>query len=1826
MLSRYRSTASGFTLLLTIGLFLMAMVPAQAQLFRQPSPGDVYREYAVAIDLSADAWHVTNAQAVVNYPGAAGPYPNPINQISIDAGALAGATRAEAVLTIWGGHVGTSGKQIAFNGNAFLNIPELQSTPTAGQNYMQQVNVTIDVPVNNLKEGVNTFQGESGPQTAYSFGWGQWGLYGVIIRVYYDPATKAHVTGTVSSPATNATIGDNPTVSASVSGSANRVDFVAYYDGFDSDGDGVYLEYHNDYHMPKFGAMAIQNHVGTSTASPWSVTWNNGVVPDQSGMRMVARIRGTDGVWYVTQPTTNITLARTNASVVLYKPFNVGEREWAKGDVDDGVHPAGYQVQDITIPSTANVVSATALIRTWHGADPEDPNYFIRFNTYTFPPLGDSYFAKQDAMNVPASALTTGTNSFTFYSEVTTHHGIEILWPGPALAVRFSGSGGGVAPSITANPSNQSVIVGQTATFTVGASGTAPLTYQWQKNATNIAGANAATYTTPATVIGDNGSTYRCVVTNSVNTATSTAATLTVTSAPPPSGIVSDDFHTGVLNTAVWTAINPRNDASFTFTGAGTADARLSIVVPSGTIHDCWTGGITAPRIMQTITNTDFEAEVKFDGSMTAGYQIQGIFVQQDATNFLRFDLVRDASAISFFAASFANDVPTVQANVAVTSTAPLYLRVKRVGNVWTGSYSTNGTTWTQGTSFTRAMTVSSIGPWAGNAGSPVPAFTALVDYFFNRASPISPEDPTGGGSTPPSITSQPANQSVTVGQTATFTVVASGTVPLSYQWQKNSSNINGANAATYTTPATVIGDNGSTYRCVVTNSVTSVTSNAATLTVTSAPPPGSLVSDDFHTGTLNTSLWTAINPRNDASFTLTGAGTVDARLSIVVPSGSIHDCWTGGITAPRIMQTVTNTDFEAEVKFDGAMTAGYQIQGILVQQDATNFLRFDLVRDASATSFFAASFANDVPTVQANVAVSATAPVYLRVKRVGNVWTGSYSTNGTTWTQGTSFTRAMTVSSIGPWAGNAGSPAPAFTALIDYFFNTASPLSPEDPTGGGNLPPSITSNPVNQTVTVGQTATFTVGASGTAPLTYQWQKNNANITGANAASYTTPATVIADNGSTYRCVVTNSVNTATSNAATLTVNTVTQPPAGWWNASWRYRVPVTVSAAGYARTDRPAEVTLNFTQLLTSLGTSGALNESSLRVIEVNGTGGVLDSTVVFQFDKDAAYNATSRAQGTIVFLLNGTTAAGATRTYHVYFETAGGFASPSFANRITVTDNVQDEGEACYLVSTQLASYYYQKQGAGFSSIVDLNGNDWLNYHVGGGSAGEYRGLPNLGPFGHPGYTNSTSTLVTNGPIKATVSSQTTDGLYALTWEFYPRFAKLTVTKAAGPFWLLYEGTPGGAYNPTRDFWVRSSGQRSTDDIQVVGDIAGPEWAYFGDDLSKRFLYLAHHEDDNLEDQYWNMENNMTVFGFGRQYATTTQLITQVPTHMTIGFGEDTLQAVTTIDGSFRDLGVNAGTPETSGGVTPPPPTGIVSDNFNAASLNTGLWTRTDPRSDATFTMTGSQLAIAVPAGAVHDAWSGGITAPRVMQAAPNTDFEVEARFDAAMTAGYQIQGILIAQDATNFLRFDVVRDGTNTRFFAASFANDVPTVRADVATTLVAPYYLRVKRVGSAWTGSSSSNGTTWTQGVSFTQSLTVTSVGPWVGNAGSPAPTFTGLVNYFFNTASPVAPARTIAGLQEAAEAREVPIVYGLSPNYPNPFNPSTVIRYALPRASSVRLEVYAVTGELVRTLVQEEQPAGSYEVTFNAQGLASGVYFTRIHAGDFVATRMMLLVR
>ena len=265
-----------------------------------------------------------------------------------------------------------------------------------------------------------------------------------------------------------------------------------------------------------------------------------------------------------------------------------------------------------------------------------------------------------------------------------------------------------------------------------------------------------------------------------------------------------------------------------------------------------------------------------------------------------------------------------------------------------------------------------------------------------------------------PSITTQPANQTVTVGQMATFSVVATGTAPLSYQWQKNGVNISGATAANYTTPATTTADNSTQYKVTVSNAAGTVTSAAATLTVNAVA-----VAPTITTQPMNQTVTVG----QMATFSVLAAGTTPLSYQWQKNGVNISGATAAIYTTPA----TTTADNNAQYKVTVSNTAG-------------------TVTSAAAT---------------------------------------------------------LTV--------NAAAVAP-----------------------------TITTQPVNQTVTVGQTATFSVVAAGTTPLSYQWQKVvGATVTnvGTNSTVFTITATTPADNGAKFHVKVSNAVGNVTSSDATLTVN-----------------------------------------------------------------------------------------------------------------------------------------------------------------------------------------------------------------------------------------------------------------------------------------------------------------------------------------------------------------------------------------------------------------------------------------------------------------------------------------------------------------------------------------------------------------------------------------------------------------------------------------------------------------------------------------------------------------
>ena len=605
--------------------------------FTEPQPGEIYKEYSLV--LSGESWRVTDPNTTYG-PPATNFLPNPtIVFNSID---LSLATKAELVIDKWGGHLGTENKRFRFNGNDSIMVPELSTTPTSSQCYLQEPNVTIDIPLSHLVSGTNTLQGSCDNQSCYYFNWGQWGWYAMTLRIYYD-ASKPHPTGSITAPTSSSTFGDNPAITATASGAAGvaKVEFLGYYDGPDFDGDGVYKEWHRSYRKGST-ALDLGNHLGTATTSPYTVTWNTEWLPDQTAgsVKVMARVQDNDGVWYVMPIVDNLTFQRASGSVRLYKPFNVPENFWARASLTKFCN---FKIP--TQDSTAIALAARMVLRTWNGVDGDGDIHWYKANDYTIPDyIGANHQYAMNEVDLPVSALKTGVNKFSVYANTTGTHGIEIMWPGPSFLVKYQ---------------------------------------------------------------------------NAIPPPPASSATIT-----------SDEFNSPSLNAGIWEFIDYVGDAT-----QGMSGTQLTLSVPAGTSHDIYSNQNLAPRALQYITDIQtFDVEAKFDALLNSEYQLNGLLVEQDATNLLRFDFYTNGINTIVDAISITNGTASVRisSQIGGTNMSPLYLQVSRNANSWTMKYSTDGTAWTTAGTFTHDLVASAIGPFAGNAGGSPPAFTGLIDYFRN--------------------------------------------------------------------------------------------------------------------------------------------------------------------------------------------------------------------------------------------------------------------------------------------------------------------------------------------------------------------------------------------------------------------------------------------------------------------------------------------------------------------------------------------------------------------------------------------------------------------------------------------------------------------------------------------------------------------------------------------------------------------------------------------------------------------------------------------------------------------------------------------------------------------------------------------------------------------------------------------------------------------------------------------------------------------------------------------------------------------------------------
>lgn len=240
---------------------------------------------------------------------------------------------------------------------------------------------------------------------------------------------------------------------------------------------------------------------------------------------------------------------------------------------------------------------------------------------------------------------------------------------------------------------------------------------------------------------------------------------------------------------------------------------------------------------------------------------------------------------------------------------------------------------------------------------------------------------------------------------------------------------------------------------------------------------------------------------------------------------------------------------------------------------------------------------------------------------------------------------------------------------------------------------------------------------------------------------------------------------------------------------------------------------------------------------------------------------------------------------------------------DKITFIESAVDTSAGdleCYKIVTAKATYYLEKKGFGLSSLLDSEGNDWISHHPKPGSkaGGEHRGFPNAvhnqdASFFHP-YNVSTQPT-TSKVLKKSSDCVSIEGIssnnnWHCRWDFYPTHCSFTMTKMPDgyKYWILYEGTPGGEFDDSDYYMISSEKEKVPVTTNYDKDIPGPEWIVFGDPNVKRVLFMANHKDDDYPDKYWQLNHQMTVFGFGRDGLT--KFYEDVPRTFSIGFIEST------------------------------------------------------------------------------------------------------------------------------------------------------------------------------------------------------------------------------------------------------------------------------------------------------------------------------------------------
>ena len=720
------------------------------------------------------------------------------------------------------------------------------------------------------------------------------------------------------------------------------------------------------------------------------------------------------------------------------------------------------------------------------------------------------------------------------------------------ITISISGSTVPTAPAITTQPAASTVIAGKTATFTAAASGTAPVGFYWSKNGSplansgNISGANTATLTLTGVSAADAGN-YSVLASNSVGTATSASAALTVIVPPTISS-----------QPAAQTAATG-GSATFSVTATGTAPLsyrwlKNSAAIANGTKYSGVSSNVLTVATVATVDAGNYSVIItNLAGSVTSSVAPLTV-VSSPAITTPPASLTVVAGTGASFTVTAAGSTPLIYqwlkngtpladgGNVTGSATANLNLSAVSAGDAAgysvivsnsLGSATSPAATLTvlippaivtppasmtaiAGSNVSFTVTASGTAPlnfqWRKNGTAISGATSATLSLASVSAADAAnysvtvtntAGSATSGNATltvlgPPAITSQPANATVVLGNPVSFTVTAGGTAPLSFQWLKNGVAIPNANSNVLSFPTTTTNDAGN-YSVVVTNIVSSVASSSAALTVLVPPAIVTQPAD------------ATVTAGNGVSFTVTASGTAPLNYQWRKNGVNISGATTATLTLASVSAADAASYSVVVGNTAGSATSGNAVLTVqsppaIVTQPASQFGALGNTTTLSATA-------------------SGTAPLSWQWFKDGLALADSGNISGSA--TGTLTITALTTNDLG-----------IYFVVASNFLGSATSANASIAV---NVAPVITVPPAGQTVAVSNTVTFTAAAAGTGPLAWQWRKNGTNLANSATVSGATTATLTLANVTTnssgnYSVVVTNIYGSATSPAAALAV------------------------------------------------------------------------------------------------------------------------------------------------------------------------------------------------------------------------------------------------------------------------------------------------------------------------------------------------------------------------------------------------------------------------------------------------------------------------------------------------------------------------------------------------------------------------------------------------------------------------------------------------------------------------------------------------------------------